>query len=114
MDPVYDQVSTAMESKKNQSRRRNEKRVLIHGGSLLASLSASLICTIVRGLEIGMEYELMRVFYFTVFLWVPCTDIVTTFCIVASLRHSVNPFKKAPSIKTSITQSKIAPAPSRQ
>ncbi|CAJ0591595.1 unnamed protein product [Cylicocyclus nassatus] len=93
--------------------KRNEKRVLIHGGSLLASLSASLICTIVRGTQIGMEYELMRVFYFTVFLWVPCTDIVTTFWIVASLRHSVNPFK-APRTSIANANSKIAFPSSRQ
>ncbi|CAJ0591590.1 unnamed protein product [Cylicocyclus nassatus] len=94
---------------------RNEMRILIHGGSLLSALLASLICTIVEGLDIGSDHALMRVFYFTTFLWVPCTDIVTTFWIMASLRHIVNPFKIAPKTRTSITNSKIAFAPpSRQ
>ncbi|CAJ0591743.1 unnamed protein product [Cylicocyclus nassatus] len=77
------------------TRNRNEMRILIHGGSLLSALLAALICTIVEGLEIGQEYALMRLFYFTTILWVPCIDIVTTFWITASLRNVVNPFKKA-------------------
>ncbi|CAJ0591705.1 unnamed protein product [Cylicocyclus nassatus] len=94
---------------------RNEMRVLIHGGSLLSALLASIISMTSQRLGIGSGHELMQMFYFTTFLWVPFTDIVITFWIVASLRHTANPFKNGPRTKTSITNSKIALAPpSRQ
>ncbi|CAJ0591587.1 unnamed protein product [Cylicocyclus nassatus] len=93
---------------------RNEMRILIHGGSLLSALSASIISMTSERLGVGSNHPLMRVFYFTSFLWVPFTDIVITFWIVASLRRTLNPFKNGPRTKTSITtNSKNASAPCR-
>ncbi|CAJ0591588.1 unnamed protein product [Cylicocyclus nassatus] len=93
---------------------RNEMRILIHGGSLVSALLAAIISTICMSFEIGSNDPLMRVFYFTAFLWVPFTDIVITFWIVASLRRTLNPFKNGQRTKTSITtNSKNASVPCR-
>ncbi|CAJ0591308.1 unnamed protein product [Cylicocyclus nassatus] len=70
---------------------RNETVVLIHGGCLLAALGAALTCAVIKDFRIGMDYLVMRLSYYTAILWVPCTNIVTTFCVVASLRKHIKP-----------------------
>ncbi|CAJ0591314.1 unnamed protein product [Cylicocyclus nassatus] len=74
---------------------RNETNIIIHGGCLLLALGALSACTIVRGFRILEKSKYMRIFYFSTSLWIPCTNIAATICVIGPIRkHILAPFKE--------------------
>ncbi|CAJ0591309.1 unnamed protein product [Cylicocyclus nassatus] len=75
--------------------KRSETNILIYGGCLLLALAAVVLCTICRGFRIGEDEAFMRLFYLTLMLWIPCTDILMTICVITPVRESIfKRFKK--------------------
>ncbi|EYC29180.1 hypothetical protein Y032_0006g2827 [Ancylostoma ceylanicum] len=73
--------------------RRNEINILIHGGCLLVALAAVLSASVCRRFRIGEVHALMRLFFFTTMLWIPCTNIFVSTCVITSLRKRLlHPF----------------------
>ncbi|CAJ0591316.1 unnamed protein product [Cylicocyclus nassatus] len=70
---------------------RKEMSILVHGGCLLSALGGSFVFDC----NIGEVDKHMGLFLFTSILWVPCTDVVTTFCVITSIRKRVSPLKDA-------------------
>ncbi|CAJ0603759.1 unnamed protein product [Cylicocyclus nassatus] len=79
--------------RKTNDRKRNDLNILIHAGCLLLALGAVLFASVCRRFQIGESFALMRLFFFTTMLWIPCTNVIVTLCAIASLRqHALHPF----------------------
>ncbi|WKY08608.1 hypothetical protein Q1695_007832 [Nippostrongylus brasiliensis] len=66
--------------------RANKLSVLVHGASLVLALMAVLAASVCRRFRIGESYALMRLFYFTMILWIPVTNVFVTVCTTPRLR----------------------------
>ncbi|CAJ0590926.1 unnamed protein product [Cylicocyclus nassatus] len=79
--------------------KRKETNILIHGGCLMSALGGSSIFDFHMG-AIDKSHGL---FLFTAILWIPCTNIITTFCVIILLRRRLRPSSEAKLPKIFIT-----------